>query len=59
MPSANWKFNFLELKDLLKQLNAYVECGDWKNAFHISNILAFKIKMYPQYEEERRRKMKL
>ena len=55
MATNNWRCDFVEMKKLLNQLNAYVECGDWTNAHRISNILQFKVKFCHVYEQENRR----
>ena len=53
MSSANWKCDFQQMKKLLDQVNAYVECHDWKNAHHVAKLLQFDLTFYPKYEEER------
>lgn len=58
--SKYWDADYYEMKKLLKQLDAYIQCGDYLNAKHIGMVLSFKAKHCPQYEEERKeRKLKL
>lgn len=53
-----WLEDLYVMKKLLKQIDAYVKCGDFQNAKHLGEILAFKARMCPQYEEERRKRLK-
>ena len=55
--SKNWRVNFLQMQKRLKDLNSYIEVGDFVNAKHMANLLKFSLTFDVAYEEEHRKQM--
>lgn len=56
MRSKEWQIAYMQMSKMLKDLDRYVDSGDFVNAKHIGKMLAFHCNIYPQYEEERQKK---
>ena len=51
--SNTCKCELMDVKRLVKELEAYLACRDWLNAHNISMIISHKVKLLTLHEKER------